>query len=405
MTTDDRNLRRHDGTVHRADREALLRQRGGVVWFTGLSGSGKSTVARSVEARLAATGRLVYVLDGDNVRHGLCKDLGFSAADRTENIRRLAHVAALFVDAGVLVLTAFISPFRADRQVARTLLGADFLEVFVDAPLAVCEQRDPKGLYRKARALPGIKRIFIASGLRYDLAIHSPEYVRELARHHVGGYLKIAPEHVAEGPLSKMMKPGVGTYYAFKKLFDRYSKEAGKEQFLIPYFIAAHPGTTDEDMLELALWLKKNGYKVDQVQTFLPSPMASATAMYHTERDVLEPLHRDDATRVPVVRNLRIRRLHKAFLRFHDPENWPMLREALLRMGRRDLIGPGEQHLVPWHDRAPAREPRHASRGPRKGTALTQHTGLPPRAHSEADARRANGRPAGKSRPAKGRSR
>ena len=260
-------------------------------------------------------------------------------------------------------------------------------------------------LYRKARAIPGIKRIFIASGLRYDLAIHSPEYVRELARHHVGGYLKIAPEHVAEGPLSKMMKPGVGTYYAFKKLFDRYSKEAGKEQFLIPYFIAAHPGTTDEDMLELALWLKKNGYKVDQVQTFLPSPMASATAMYHTERDVLEPLHRDDATRVPVVRNLRIRRLHKAFLRFHDPENWPMLREALLRMGRRDLIGPGEQHLVPWHDRAPAREPRHASRGPRKGTALTQHTGLPPRAHSEADARRANGRPAGKSRPAKGRSR
>jgi len=152
MSNDDKNLRRHDGSVHRTDREALLGQRGGVVWFTGLSGSGKSTVARAVEARLAAAGRLVYVLDGDNVRHGLCKDLGFSAADRTENIRRLAHVAALFVDAGVLVLTAFISPFRADRQVARTLLGADFLEVFVDAPLSVCEQRDPKGLYRKARA-------------------------------------------------------------------------------------------------------------------------------------------------------------------------------------------------------------------------------------------------------------
>jgi len=146
------NLRRHDGSVSRADREALLGQRSGVVWFTGLSGSGKSTVARAVEAQLAAAGRLVYVLDGDNVRHGLCGDLGFSAADRTENIRRLAHVAALFVDAGVLVLTAFISPFRADRALARTLLGDDFLEVFVDASLATCEQRDPKGLYKKARA-------------------------------------------------------------------------------------------------------------------------------------------------------------------------------------------------------------------------------------------------------------
>jgi len=152
MPHDDKNIRRHDGAVSRADREALLGQRGGVVWFTGLSGSGKSTVARAVETNLAATGRLVYVLDGDNVRHGLCADLGFSAADRTENIRRLAHVAALFVDAGVLVLTAFISPFRADRALARTLLGDDFLEVFVDASLATCEQRDPKGLYKKARA-------------------------------------------------------------------------------------------------------------------------------------------------------------------------------------------------------------------------------------------------------------
>ena len=111
-------------------------------------------------------------------------------------------------------------------------------------------------LYRRARALPGIKKVLIASGVRYDLAIESPEYVKELAQHHVGGYLKIAPEAIGEGPLSKMMKPGVGTYYRFKELFDRYSKEAGKEQYLIPYFIAAHPGTSDEDMLELALWLK-----------------------------------------------------------------------------------------------------------------------------------------------------
>ncbi|MFZ9873155.1 MAG: YgiQ family radical SAM protein, partial [Steroidobacteraceae bacterium] len=140
-------------------------------------------------------------------------------------------------------------------------------------------------LYRKARALPGIKKVLIASGVRYDLAIESPEYVKELAQHHVGGYLKIAPEAIGEGPLSKMMKPGVGTYYRFKELFDRYSKEAGKEQYLIPYFIAAHPGTTDEDMLELALWLKKNGFRADQVQAFLPSPMATATAMYHSGKN------------------------------------------------------------------------------------------------------------------------
>lgn len=153
MSPADRNLRRHDGTVLRRDRETLLGQRGGVVWFTGLSGSGKSTVARGVEAALAASGRLVYVLDGDNLRHGLCADLGFDAAARTENIRRVSHLAALFADAGVLVLTAFISPFRSDRTAARAVIGdRDFLEVFVDAPLAICEARDPKGLYRKARA-------------------------------------------------------------------------------------------------------------------------------------------------------------------------------------------------------------------------------------------------------------
>ncbi len=150
--TSPRNLRRHDGAVPRAARERLLGQRGGVVWFTGLSGSGKSTVARALEERLAAAGRLVYVLDGDNIRHGLCADLGFSPTDRVENIRRIGHVAALLADTGVLVLTAFISPFRADRAQVRALLGADFVEVFVDATLAVCEGRDPKGLYRKARA-------------------------------------------------------------------------------------------------------------------------------------------------------------------------------------------------------------------------------------------------------------
>ncbi len=201
-------------------------------------------------------------------------------------------------------------------------------------------------LYQRARSLPGIKKVLIASGVRYDLAIESPEYVKELAQHHTGGYLKIAPEAISDGPLAKMMKPGVGTYYRFKELFDRYSAEAGKEQYLIPYFIAAHPGTSDEDMVELALWLKRNRYRADQVQAFLPSPMASATAMYHTGKN---PLGRvgPDSESVAVPKGLKVRRLHKAFLRYHDANNWPLLRDALRRMGRSDLIGNGKRHLVP----------------------------------------------------------
>jgi uncharacterized radical SAM protein YgiQ len=232
-------------------------------------------------------------------------------------------------------------------------------------------------LYRRARALPGIKKVLVASGVRYDLAAESPEYVKELAQHHVGGYLKIAPEALAEGPLSKMMKPGVGTYYRFKELFDRYSKEAGKEQYLIPYFIAAHPGTSDEDMLELALWLKKNGFRADQVQAFLPSPMATATAMYHSSKNPLRRITRDsEEVRIP--KGLKVRRLHKAFLRYHDANNWPVLREALRRMGRADLIGNGKNQLVPsWQPAGTGT----ASEGQRGGSVhrpfSTQHTGLP----------------------------
>ncbi len=201
-------------------------------------------------------------------------------------------------------------------------------------------------LYRKARAIPGIKKILVSSGLRYDLAVRSPEYVKELVTHHVGGLLKIAPEHSEAGPLSKMMKPGMGAYDRFKELFDKYSKEAGKEQYLIPYFIAAHPGTTDEDMLNLALWLKKNDFRLDQVQTFLPTPMALATTMYHSRKN---PLHKvtEDSEVVDTPRQGKVRKLHKAFLRYHDPQNWPILREALQRMGRSDLIGSGERCLVP----------------------------------------------------------
>ncbi|HEX4892037.1 MAG TPA: YgiQ family radical SAM protein [Hyphomicrobiaceae bacterium] len=202
-------------------------------------------------------------------------------------------------------------------------------------------------LYRKARELPGIKKVNVASGVRYDLAVKSPTYVKELVRHHVGGYLKIAPEHTEQGPLSKMMKPGIGAYERFRQLFDQAAKEAGKEYFLIPYFIAAHPGTTDEDMMHLALWLKKNKYRADQVQTFLPSPMALATAMYHSGKNPLKAVRRGASETVETVRGLKQRRLHKAFLRYHDPENWPILRDALKAMGRADLIGPGKHHLVP----------------------------------------------------------
>ncbi len=212
-------------------------------------------------------------------------------------------------------------------------------------------------LYRRARELPGIKKILIASGLRYDLAVESPEYVKELVTHHVGGYLKIAPEHTEAGPLSKMMKPGIDSYDRFKAMFEKYSKEAGKEQYLIPYFIAAHPGTTTEDMLQLALWLKRNDFRLDQVQAFLPSPMATATAMYHSELDPLRQISRDN-TPLFVPKGLRIRRLHKAFLRYHDPENWPLLREALKDMGRSDLIGNGKRHLVPsWQPAGTGRQP------------------------------------------------
>ena len=228
-------------------------------------------------------------------------------------------------------------------------------------------------LYRKARELPGVKKVLIGSGLRYDLAVRSPEYVKELVAHHVGGYLKIAPEHTEEGPLSKMMKPGMGSYDKFKRMFEAASKAAGKEQYLIPYFIAAHPGTTDTDMLELALWLKRNDFRLDQVQTFLPTPLAIATGMWHTGKNPLKRVSKDSED-VAVVRGGRQRKLHKAFLRYHDPKNWPLLREALKEMGRADLIGNGKRHLVPaWQPaetpqtNAPTRKSALAGRHPPHG--------------------------------------
>ena len=233
-------------------------------------------------------------------------------------------------------------------------------------------------LYRKARAVPEVKRVLIASGLRYDLAVRSPEYVRELVTHHVGGYLKMAPEHTEPGPLSKMMKPGIGIYDRFKELFDRYSREAGKEQYLIPYFISAHPGTTDEDMLQLALWLKRNGFRPDQVQAFLPTPMAIASAMYHTGLNPLKRVDHRHAERVSVVRGARQRRLHKAFLRYHDPENWPLLRATLKAMGRSDLIGNGKRHLIPAFQPAGTGKRPEGLRRPDAGLAPGGTTAMRP---------------------------
>ena len=263
-------------------------------------------------------------------------------------------------------------------------------------------------MYRRARALKGVKKILISSGLRYDLAVQSPEYVKELVTHHVGGYLKIAPEHTEQGPLTKMMKPGIGSYDKFKQLFDKYSLEAGKKQFLIPYFIAAHPGTSDDDMMHLAQWLKKNGFRADQVQTFYPSPMATATAMYHTGKNPLRKITRSTETSetVDIVRGEKRRRLHKAFLRYHDPNNWPLLREALKTMGRADLIGNGKHHLIPTFQplvdgsyssarRKNSTTVAMKSAVPVKGRILTQHTGLPPRDNGSGKAM-TDGKPARK---------
>ena len=237
-----------------------------------------------------------------------------------------------------------------------------------------------KALYREARELPGIKKVLIGSGLRYDLAVKDPGYIKELVTHHV-------------------------------------------EQYLIPYFIAAHPGTSDEDMLNLALWLKKNGFRADQVQAFYPLPMASATTMYYSEKN---PLHQVTykSEKVQTAKSPEQRKLHKAFLRWHDPKNWPLLRQAIAAMGRQELIGDGENQLIPHYKKgeedlvyeahrrknssvahqkrtepkarptakplanqpkAQEQKPKQGQGGkgkpqtPKKGTMLTQHTGLPPR--------------------------
>ncbi|GAD88807.1 MULTISPECIES: YgiQ family radical SAM protein [Vibrio] len=234
-------------------------------------------------------------------------------------------------------------------------------------------------LYRAARNVDGVKKIMIASGVRYDLAIESPEYVKELVTHHVGGYLKIAPEHTEKGPLDKMMKPGMGAYDRFKEMFEKYSKEAGKKQYLIPYFISAHPGTEDEDMVNLALWLKANSYECDQVQNFYPSPMCNATAMYYSETNPLKRVKYKKREDVPVAKGERQRRLHKALLRYHDPANWPLIREALINLGKKHLIGDKPTCLVPEEDldkQTPAQRRKSGRHGAHR--FATKHTDSQP---------------------------
>lgn len=192
-------------------------------------------------------------------------------------------------------------------------------------------------LYQSARKTEGIKNIAIASGVRYDLASRSPEYVRELTHHHVGGYLKIAPEHSEENVLSLMMKPKIDSYERFRQLFFRYSREAGKEQYLIPYFIAAHPGSTHLDMAKLALWLKTHKFRPEQVQTFLPTPLALATTMYHTQINPLKPLSKI-REKVMVISSEIDRKIQKAFLRYYDKNNWALLKKTLIKINRKDLI-------------------------------------------------------------------
>jgi len=234
-------------------------------------------------------------------------------------------------------------------------------------------------LYRKARSVDGVKKIAISSGLRYDLAVKSPSYVKELVTHHVGGYLKIAPEHTEDAPLDKMMKPGIGSYDKFKQMFDDAAKKAGKEFYLIPYFIAAHPGCSDEDMMQLAVWLKRNGYRADQVQAFTPTPMSMSSAMYYSGRNPIKPVKRDGSELVSTAKGIKQRRLHKAFLRYHDAENWPILREALKKMGREDLIGNGKKHLVPtWQPKGTGGnggEGARRGRKHRKQEFMTTHSG------------------------------
>jgi uncharacterized radical SAM protein YgiQ len=196
-------------------------------------------------------------------------------------------------------------------------------------------------LMAQVREAPEVRKVFIASGVRYDLAALSPEYVEVLAKHHVGGQLSVAPEHVSPRVLDKMKKPGIAAYERFTRMFECASQAAGKEQYQVPYFISGHPGSTLEDMVELALWLKARNLRPRQVQDFIPTPMSLAATMYWSGMDPLawEPVY----TAV----GLKEKRLQKALLLYWNEREWPLVREALAAAGRTDLIGRGPGALVP----------------------------------------------------------
>ncbi len=195
------NITWHEGAITNADRERLLQQKGVVIWFTGLSGSGKSTLAHAVEEKLFEKGHLTYVLDGDNIRHGLNKNLGFSPEDREENIRRIGEVAKLFADAGIITMTAFISPYRADRDKARALLDdGRFIEVYVKVPLEVAEERDPKGLYKKARA--GEIKQFTGIDAPYEEPLNA-ELVIDTSQHSLEESAEIVLKYLQECQIVK----------------------------------------------------------------------------------------------------------------------------------------------------------------------------------------------------------
>ncbi len=237
---------------------------------------------------------------------------------------------------------------------------------------------------RRARTEPGIRKVLVASGIRMDLAQLSPEYMRELAAHHVGGHLKVAPEHTDPTVLGLMKKPDNDNFEGFAREFTEASRAAGKpKQYLVPYYIASHPGSDLHAMIDLALFLKRNGYRPDQVQDFIPAPFDIATCMYYTG---IDPFTKEE---VYIARNLRDRKLQRALMQFFKPENYFQVREALIQAGRPDLIGGGCDCLIPSqppHEAIEARRMRsneaangdhyHSVANPAKGESAGER-GLP----------------------------
>ena len=227
-------------------------------------------------------------------------------------------------------------------------------------------------LMKDTRKTPGVKKVLVASGIRMDLARRSPEYMSELTHHHVGGYLKVAPEHTDPGVLEKMRKPSGDDFEEFAKTFNKESRRANKKQYLIPYYIASHPGSDLHSMIDLALYLKRTGYRPDQVQDFIPAPFDVATAMYYTGLDPFT------GKEVHIARHLRDRRLQRALMQFFKPENYFEVREALEQAGRQDLIGGGCDCLIPDEPTREALKKRHAASAPRVGHPATTTDGNKP---------------------------